>query len=264
MTEYALELQKAQLIKNLNELKKLHSLTDGIEPIGSHPELVAKAIREGIPIPLKYTHSYQGLQALFNLSLINQDTQLYVWTVEQIKLLLSPSVLEKFIKEKPAGTKLPVPEETPRRAFLKSLKKPTALALYSITTRCDKESYWGQQINRFLNANRQLWYLDPSTRNHFHSISDILQFSFVNENKIKRGTPLHPYVVINNYHVTPLVYIPSLIEALAPKEQWEAMINEEFFLKQGLVSKKCPIDRQLMESKLKYHHAPDYVLQSLP
>ena len=260
----SLEAQIEDAKKRIKEYQILKRLQNGEEEPGSYPEIVAQAVKRSLPIPLKYTHSYQGLKALYKYSLDAQDTQLHIWTRDQINLILSPSTLEEFNKEIPRKNQLLVPENTPRRQFLSFLKNPDFNQLCIINSKCPKDSFWEQQISRLINVNSRLWKVQPQEGNHFRSAFQILEFSFLNEAKVQKSSPLNSDNFITALKVKPSTYVPALIYSYAQKNQWKSLETHKYFVTKQLLTYKFHIDTETLRLKLELCNAPEEVLALLP
>ena len=68
--------QLAALKKEQKDLSDLKLIQIGHTKPGSRPDLLARAVRDFIPLPIKYTQSIESLRSLYKYSLDSKDTKL--------------------------------------------------------------------------------------------------------------------------------------------------------------------------------------------
>ena len=259
---YSVKNQISETKKRFEEYEGIKKLRSGSVEPGLMPEIVAIAIKQFIPIPLKYTHSYQGLKALYKHSIYVQDLHLYMWTRDQIKSVLPSLTLEIFNKEYPNISQFPVAQldyhKTPRQLFLSSLKQPDINQLCIIQSKCPKDSFWEKQISRFVNVNSRVWKIQPSEINHFNSAFHILEFSNLNASKLS-NTRLQTSDLIETLKINPSVYIPALIQSYAQKQEWNQLLANKYFGKKGILQ-KYPINIETLKEKLQLCNYPPEIL----
>lgn len=257
--------QLAAAKKELEDLKALRSLATGNIRPGEKPELVARAISSFIPLPIKYTHSLQSLQALFYYSLKCQDTKLYNWTSEQIRRIYSPSILKAFQDARPPNTSLPTPPDTALTKFRSKISNMTYRDAAEFILRKDVPPFFATQIRRFIQFNEERYKM-IGAKNADGPLcpgAETLRVSFVNQDQYRSNNPLNPLNIISRFSIKPIVAVPCLIEAHAPRYGWPEIMRSEVLTKTKFFKKKLALPLELTIKKLRAVKAPDYVYEKI-
>lgn len=253
------------LKKENQDLKELRRFFSGTAKPGERPDLIARAIRQSIPLPLKYTQSNDSLKALFDYCMKTQDTKLYLWVCNQMRIVFGDALLKAFQDGRPRGTFLPTPTETARTQFIKKLKTMDYDAINTFRYRADIPEFYQKQMQRYIEMNdirAQIRNEDPTKVPH-KPLAETLRVSFFNEANLKRTSRTHPHSLIQNAKINPIVYTSCLIEAHAPRMNWSAVLQNEFFTKRKMLVKKLSIPTEIATAKLKSLSAPENVIDEV-
>ena len=221
-------------------------------------EVVGKSIRNNYPIPLKYTQSYASLQTLLEYAYEKGDTELAFWAEKQISHVLSPATMNSFKIDLQKRKIIPVRPKSNRKEFLKSYKKMSLPEILKFTYKEEKDSFWGHQLVRFHKANKARAKIKDNTpieRLKPLPFSETMKESFINEPNLKSNTILHPSKLIAMSKISPYVYIPALIEAHAPRGNWQGIFNNNS-IKTGHLIKTLVIPKEIFLRLLNFHHVP--------
>lgn len=250
--------------KELEKLKGLQLLlTNHFQP-GERPDLVAYAIKNGIPIPLKYMHSFASLSALFKYSLEEQDSKLHKWTTNQITQILGLAVLNQLNEIYSKNSNLKI-KRSSRQQFLKCYKSMKTRDLSQFIVNEPADSFWTKQLRRVVNSSvlkGQILGLQ-SQDTELDTMSGLLEIAFSKEEFLQKNKDMHPYQIITKAKVSPYVYIPSLISSYGKRMYWDAIVNNEFFIKKGLFSKQTAIPISIIIPILKKYNPPDTLVNEL-
>ncbi|EAY23087.1 hypothetical protein TVAG_183230 [Trichomonas vaginalis G3] len=262
---FVAENQLATAQKELNDLKQLRSLATGNIRPGENPELVARAISAFIPLPIKYTHSLQSLQSLFYYSLKIQDTKLYNWTSEQIKRLYTASILKAFQDARPPGTNLPTPPETSLTVFRTKIKTMTRRDAAEFLLRKDIPPFFATQIKRYLQFNDDRIKItgEKPDESPLQPGAETLRKSFVNQDSMKSNNPNYPTNLISRMNIKPIVAVPCLIEANAPRAAWPETTQSPVFTQKKFFKTKLALPLELTIKKLNAYKAPQYIIEKV-
>jgi hypothetical protein len=261
----ALRAELDGLKANREILISIKGVINGTVPVGSKPEVVARAVRSMTPIPLKYTQSSLGLKALYAWSIENGDTQILQWTTRQISHALGSAALSRFRTELQSSGKSSELGTTTRQAFLASYPAMAPSHLNLLIERVPANSFWGRQLNRIGKANQLKCELWPSVPYHqlteMVPMYDTLKLAIRNDHE-RPGRTKPVKELVSQSGVSPFVVLPALVEVFSPLMYWQAIYEHESLRKSALF-KKLVVPVELVVLMLVESGAPQTVLQEI-
>jgi len=251
--------------KELRELRIIKELIEGKHKPGDYPEIVTRAIRDGIALPLKYTHSFEGLLSLFDHSLITHNMRLYDYVSNLIIKLFSRDLLMAFKNNRPKNTVLPNPPDNSRIVFLKTQSNMTFADLNSFMYRVDIPEFFAKQMNRIIDLNvvRAVFNNSDVNNNQLLPPIDTLRASFKNETLNIKRTSLLPKTIIEKFQFVPIIYVTALFDAYTPTMNWKAILEHELLKKRKGLFKKFIISPSIIRQKLSEGNAPENIVDSI-
>lgn len=254
--------QKQELDKEVKDLRELKRFYIGKPLIGERPDLVARAIKFGIPIPLKYTHSYLGLQALYKYSVDTADPELFQWVSTQIVNQLSVSVRNQFRQENASNPVFGMKLNKTRLEFLANLKTMDVGKLNEFLVKDKLPPFVKFNIERIRNINC-IRRTNVQQTTQVKSMYGILVEQFQNEVRIRKDSPEHPKRLVSTYTISSQTYFPALVEALASGQRWRSMIDHELFGEKKLMKLTTTVPLETALKLIESYQAPEIYLNEI-
>ena len=230
-----------------------------------NPNLIHKLIKEGVPLPIKYTHSLLSLESLFNYSLKINDKILYEWVCEQISLNISKEILQALHDSIPRNLKISFLKKNSYNYLLKNYKNMTENDLNNFRYRTDIPNFFFKQFERiseFNGLNSTL--IDKDNINKpLITLNNFMNISFENCNKKNFEKNLNPKKIIEKFNIHPIIYISNLINFYSKTMNWNAILTHELFQKKNLIGKKTLLPINLIIEKLKLLGASNKIINEL-
>ena len=247
------------------DLKKIRTIQLGHVKPGENPALIARAIRDFIPLPLKYTQSFQSLESLYKYSLETKDTKLFQWTCQQISNVFSKALLMS-IKQ---STKLPEP--TPLDNSLKRFRKTHGkmnFSHYMYYLQTEKNSippFFAKQMDRIarLNAERSKISKEDLGSSEVKSCADTLSVAFLNQDMVKRSSAQYAPTICKNYNINPIVSVSVLIDTHGPRVGFHEIVHNEVLRKKKLFKETLSVPKDIILAKLSKYNTPPYYLEEI-
>ncbi|KAH0785580.1 hypothetical protein GPJ56_010466 [Histomonas meleagridis] len=251
----AAQCQFESLHEDVAVLRGLQGIFNGTTTPGLMPELVAKAVREGFSIPLKYTQSYASLRSLYEYAAKNKDTKLIQWTTNQIYQILGQQVLEKFQSELRQKQIMTVDSRSSRKRFISQYRNMNIFKLQRFQNSLPPDSFYRKALERFTKVNliRAEITNQSSTNLPLDSFAETIRFAFANNKQTS---------FINEMRVSPYVVVTCLVEANTKRMNWEAIMSSQY-LRKGLVIKKLSLPPDVIEKLLVNANAPQTVIDKI-
>jgi hypothetical protein len=245
-------------------LVAMGEVINGALPVGSQPEVIARALRTLTPIPLKYTQSSLGLQSLYKWAVENHDTEIIQWTANQIEQVLGAKTLAKYREDFHASGGSTRLDTTPRQAFIEAYRTITPNSLNRLIGRTDASTFWGKQLHRFGGVNQKRCQLFPSTTyeelKQMHPFYETLKIVVRSDPKDSRAGAMRS--LVGEHSVSPYVVLPALVEVLAPRKDWAGIYDNEN-LRKSFPFKKLLVPVSVVLQLLQECGAPEAVQREL-
>ena len=255
------QCQLETLQKDASIFRGLQSILRGSMAPGARPELVAKAIRENLSIPLKYTQSYPSLSSLYRHAVEQKDTQLIQWTTNQIYQTLGSDVLARVQRELVKSGVVPPPGSTSRKMFISMYREMNITKLQRFKNTLDRrkdaeDTFWSKQIERIINANKKRAELSNQREDELGGIKclgETLRVCFLNEKEMN---------LPSQWNVSPYVTIACLIEAHTKRMNWAAILRNNNFSK-GVLIKRYNLPKETIIKLLKKAGAGESIIAQI-
>jgi hypothetical protein len=248
-------------------LNGIRSFTGGRVKEGSWSNILAKAIKLGVALPLKYTHSLSSLRNLYVWAVECQDTEMIRWSTLQIIQVLGRPVLERISNDLKASRNAPNLEKSPRQQFHEVYNRLTEEKVSALLTRLDVESFWHKQLRRFVHANQACSKLLRKNlmSTDLNPLSETLRTSLILEygpERITQDRSLTPRAIVEEAKVSPYVVVPCLFDAfgIGTRRNWKVILESEFLYK-GWFRKGVRVEPEVVEMLLKMYDAPENVIE---
>ena len=266
-SEVTIARKQLKALKQEHEdLNKIRTIQLGHVRPGEEPALLARAIRDFIPLPLKYTQSLESLQSLYNYSLETKDTKLYQWTCQQIRTTHKRDIFNAI--QKSAKLPAPTPLETTLKKFRKSHKTMTIpeYMLFLTSKKATIPPFFFRQMERVaqFNAERSKITNENLQNSLVKSCADTLSIAFLKQDMMKKTSSQYAPNICNLYKINPYVSVSILVDTHGPRVGFHEIITNEILRKKGLFSKETlTIPKDLLLTKLKKYNVPDYYIDQI-
>jgi hypothetical protein len=243
-------------------LSGIRSFTSGQVKEGYRPDILAKAIKLGVALPLKYTHSFRSLRNLYVWAVESQDTEIIRWTTHHIIQVLGRTAMDGIAENLKATKKIPSLEKSPRQIFHEVYKKLNEEDVRVLRQRLDPDSFWYKQLGRFVHANqagarllgRDLHAMEHTSLGQTLSTAMKLEYQ-----RIPLGD-LSPRAIVEKAKISPYVIVPSLFDAFGGVRNWKTILESELLYK-GMFRKEVVVEPEVVEMLLKLGSAADDVIE---
>ena len=254
------KLQLEGLVKEYELIRGISDLVNGNVHLGTRPEIIAKAVRDGYTIPLKYTHSFQSLRSLYIWAVQNRDTEMIEWSTHQITSVLGAKSL---VAIREASKKCGVSQRTTnvlRRDFLSLYQVARARDIDAFLHAMPEGSFWKRQLNRIAKANQRRCQMTgtdfPSTE--LLPLSTTLEIAFQ-----RQEMGANPASLIDEAKVSGFVVAPALVNAHRPRMNWNAILRNSCLTRGIAMFKKIIVPIEVLEKLLEASGAPESAIAEL-
>ena len=254
-----IELQDVQLQGLLKEYELISGIADLVNGkilLGRSPELVAKAVRDGFAIPLKYTQSFQSLSAVYAWAVQNGDTEMIQWATNQIISVLGLKTMVEIREGVKKVGKAPRLQKTVRQDFVDVYAHMHGGELDMFIQQMP-DGFWKRQLNRMAKANQTRCQLTGASfpTCDLQPLSATLQVAFQ-----KQDFGAKPAEIIDQAKVSGFVVAPALVEAHRARMYWAGILRNPCLTKGIAMFKKTVVPADVLEKLLQMSGAPESVL----
>ena len=237
--------RKEDIGRQISENRVIKLLVIGEAEIGEYPEILVKCLKNGIPVPLKYTRTLQGIKALIEYGKLVCDTELLIYLRHITQTAFSPGIHRGFWPER-------ADIHVKRSLFNKAVKRGS-IDSFTITG----SPFWEQQIEKIKRVKQAASKLGIG---ECDSAYDLIRRSI----EVKTRATINQETITDDLKMSPIIACGAAVDGYAASFYFDGIVNSPLVCRSRLFGRTPVIkNKAALRAKLESVGTPAQYIQRI-